>query len=459
MSTVFGLAFGVWGLSIGARPLDDNSFFTHLATGRLIIDSGVPTADPYSFTAAGEPWVVQSWLVSALWGLTERHLGLSGVQVTIALMTGALGVLTWMLTSRAKSLIPRVAICGLVLGVGEGIWTERPLLIGLLGLALVLLAADDRLDPRWLVPVMWIWVNSHGSFPLAVLALICLAVGARLDGQKPEVELRALAWSLGGIVLGVVGPLGPKVLLFPLNFVSQSEIFQHIIEWQSPSFTSIWSRLFLLQAVLAIVGLARRPSYRAAIPTAVFLAAALVALRNIPSASLVLALGMSTGLAELGSVDGRARSKAAAVGAVAMTLLGVLVVAMSLQGPQLELSSYPVVAYAWSEQQGLVGDDRRVATPDDVGNWLEGRLGSDADVFIDDRYDMYPAEVSEAYLSLLQGRPDWREALDDYEIDTVIWKADQPLVALLADDPSWRTAFNGDGWVVACRRGTSGCDE
>ena len=36
------------GALIGARPLRDNSFFTHLATGRLILAEGMPTADPYS---------------------------------------------------------------------------------------------------------------------------------------------------------------------------------------------------------------------------------------------------------------------------------------------------------------------------------------------------------------------------------------------------------------------------
>ena len=29
------------------RPISDNSFFTHVATGRIILDSGIPTTDPY----------------------------------------------------------------------------------------------------------------------------------------------------------------------------------------------------------------------------------------------------------------------------------------------------------------------------------------------------------------------------------------------------------------------------
>jgi len=36
---------------VAARPLTDNSFLTHLATGRLILDSGVPTSNPFLYSA------------------------------------------------------------------------------------------------------------------------------------------------------------------------------------------------------------------------------------------------------------------------------------------------------------------------------------------------------------------------------------------------------------------------
>ena len=53
VSTVVGGAFVVWGTAVGLIRLHDNSFLTHVATGRLILAHGVPTTDPYSFTAFG----------------------------------------------------------------------------------------------------------------------------------------------------------------------------------------------------------------------------------------------------------------------------------------------------------------------------------------------------------------------------------------------------------------------
>jgi hypothetical protein len=53
---LFALA---WGLRIGLQPLSDNSLLTHIATGRIIFDTGFPHSDPYLLPARTS-WVVQS---------------------------------------------------------------------------------------------------------------------------------------------------------------------------------------------------------------------------------------------------------------------------------------------------------------------------------------------------------------------------------------------------------------
>ena len=68
-------------------------------------------------------------------------------------------------------------------------------MIGLVLLGVTLLVAEERF-PAWvLLPVFWLWVNSHGSFPLGLVALACYALGRRLDGERRPPELRALAWA------------------------------------------------------------------------------------------------------------------------------------------------------------------------------------------------------------------------------------------------------------------------
>lgn len=457
LSTLFGAGIGIWGLSIGLRPLHDNSHFTHLATGRLILDGGIPSADPYSFTAPGEPWTVQSWLVSATLAGAERVIGVAGPQLFFGLVTGLLAVLVWALTRPARTLIPRLGIAALVLAVGEGVWSERPLMVGLVGVALVLLVIDGRLDPRWLLGVMWIWVNSHGSWPLAIGVVVCFALGRRLDGEQPKAELRVLWWTLGGILLGLVGPLGIRGLLFPLAPFAESRTFDFIVEWQSPSFGDLWARIYLLQIGLFVIALVRRPSYRNALPGIVFLAASLVASRNIAPASLVIGYAMAFGLADVGRLDGSPRNKVTGAGLSIMVAAAALLAALSVAGTTYNYESYPTALVAWADDTGIEIAGRRIVTQDFVGNWFEGRYGDEATVFIDDRYDMYPTEVVDDYTTLVVAGPRWSEVLDDHEAEAVIWEADQPLARVLGLDPEWRIAAQIDGWIYACRRGDSSC--
>ena len=151
--------------------------------------------------------------------------------------------------------------------------------------------AERGLPAPVLVPVFWIWVNSHGSFPLGLVALGCYALGSRLDGDRRPRELRALGWAIGGTVLGAVNPLGPVLLTFPLGLLGRQEALSAVLEWQSPSFATPYARAFLVLIMVAVVALVRRPSWRAAVPLVVFLALGLTAARNIPVAGAGRPLG------------------------------------------------------------------------------------------------------------------------------------------------------------------------
>jgi hypothetical protein len=394
-------------------------------------------------------------LASFVYGLLDSWGGLHAVGLLKGHTTATLAGLVWALTRPAKALAGRIIVAGLVLGVGTSVWAPRPLLIGLVLFAVTLLVAEGRI-PAWvLLPAMWVWVNSHGSFPLALVALACLALGRRLDGDTTTgPELRGMAWAAGGVAVGMINPLGPVLVLFPVRLLQRQEVLSQIIEWQSPSFSSGWTRLFLAQVLLAIVLLVRKPSYRAAIPLIVFVAAALLGVRNIALASIVLVPGMARGLTGLGSITGtEPRGKRVVVaGLVVIALVGGVLVSRSLEEPALDLRTYPVDALAWTDQAGWLDADVRMASQETVGNYIELVRGTEARVFIDDRVDMYPEEVVDDFLTVLRGRPGWREVLERREIDVVLWEANQPLSALLADDPSWRTVYADGTWIVACDR-------
>ncbi len=442
------------GWVIGLRQLTDNSFFTHLATGRIILDSGsVPSTDPYTFTAHGSSWLVQSWLASVLYATVERLGGATGLRLLMGATAAVLAALAWRLTRPAVSVVVRLALGAVFVAVGAGLWAERPLMLGLIALACVALAVDGGLDPRWLVPIGWVWVNVHGSFPLGIVYVVVIALGGRLDGRHPTKELRVLAWLAGGVLLGAVGPLGPAVLLFPVELLQRQEILQNVIEWRAPTFDSFSQRVFLLQLVLGVLALVRRPSYRDGLVVVVFGATALLGVRNLPVASLVFLPVLASAAPAWGTLRSRDRTPIAsaltAAGVVAAVLFGLV----RLEQRDFELRGYPIDALAYLRAHEVDLTAHHLASKDTVGNLMELLDGPRGEVFYDDRFDMFPDAVSQAHLSLVQDGPTLRSDLARYEIALILWDRTSATGQRLIVDPAWRVLYSDESWLVTCERG------
>lgn len=441
-------------LLIGLGPLNDNSFLTHLATGRLMwATHHIPHSDPYTFTVPGEGWVVQSWFASFLYGAADRWWGPGGLLVLVGITATIVGLLVWKLTQPAQSVLARLVIMVpiFIIGIDTG-WVERPLLFGLLALGLLLLAAEGRLDPRWLVPVMWFWVNSHGSFPLGLVAVALLALGRYMDGQSPKTELRALKWAGIGTLVAAINPLGPRLLVFPLELLRRQDVLSNVLEWQAPKFVHIGQRAFLAEVVLAIVLVARRPAWRTVLPLAVFTAAALLGARNVVIAGTVLVPGLAVGLAGISDFMGEERRPIFRPVVATLGLIGVLSMVVAAQGSVYSFKGYPVAAVSWAERNGLLDSGSRVVSRDYVGNYIEARYGTAVKVFLDDRYDLFPASVVDDFTLLNDGRIGWNDVLDKYQTSAVIWPTEQALAQLLADSPRWRVVYTDQEFLIALPR-------
>ena len=83
-----------------------------------------------------------------------------------------------------------------------------------------------------------------------------------------------------------------------------------------------------------------------------------------------------------------------------------------------------------------------------MGNYLEARYGRRGDVFIDDRFDMYPADVVDDYARALRGEPAGGRSSTDHETDVVLWARDCRSTELLTAGPDWQSAYDDQTWVV-----------
>ena len=456
LESLFVATFALLGLRMGLRPLGDNSLFIHLRTGLDLVRTGhVPRRDPYSFTSAGDPWVVQSWLASAAYGVAERLGGFSGVRVLQGLLYA---LLAWLVARLVRTGSPwRTALAGtLAIGLGLVYWPPRPLAFGLIAMAATVLVVERRRPWWWLVPIVWVWVNAHGSFVLGLGWLVLVAVGDRLDlGRAERDRPEVLPW-IGGFALGLVvaciNPLGPRLLVFPLVVVSRREAFAHVAEWRSPSFQGAAGVFTLLCLVGVVVVVARsRPPWRDVVPLAGFLVAALAAQRNLPMAGVVAApvLARCLGPGVAAAADRRPTVHLGIAGLLGA--LAVIFVARAATTPAFDLDGYPVRAAA------LLEPGARVATTDIAAGYLILERGDAARVLMDDRVDLHPVRLAEDYVRLLDGKPDALDLLDRYGAEAVVWETDTALHAQLAASGSgWRRVGVRDGWSVWVRDGSAG---
>ena len=461
LESLFVAVLVLFGFRLGVRPIADNSMFTHLRTGvDMVAGEGIPRVDPYSYTAAGRHWVVQSWLPEWTYGWAHR-LG-DGFELVVleqALLCALLALLIARLARAGSPL--RTAVAGAVaIGIGAPFWSPRPLLFGLVCMALVVTVVERRRSPWLLVPLVWLWVQSHGSFPLGLAWLGARAVGEWLDWRaRPHDTLRYVGWFVAGLGASVISPLGARLLLFPLTVGEKREAFMTIAEWKSPNFQSSAGRFSLLFLALALVLLVRfRVSWRDLVPVVGFLVASLLALRNLPVAAIVVAPVLGRALRRPEGYTGRPLSTAGPPApanarlhrALMATILALFVLfgASAFTTPPLRLRAYPVRAATYLDDQGLLAGPHRLAQQDFVGNYLTLRFGRTARVFVDDRVDMYPATVSEDYRELLGGTPESLGVLDRRGVDVVLWDRQLALATVLQVSGRWVQVLRYDDWVV-----------
>lgn len=451
----------VAGAASVSGPVSDNSLLVHVTTGLGILDSGsIPRSDPYSFTALGESWTVQSWLASVFYGLAERA---GGAQMVTALhmALAAAAVLAMGIVARSATMLGTLGVLIVPTVLAVLTWTQRPTLFGIAAFAAVVAIVHTKKSPWLLLPVMWLWVNTHGSFPIGLVWIAAVLAGSYLDQRRIDRGIsRYLGVGVLGALLGAINPLGPKILLFASELAGdRAESFEAIVEWQSPDFHSITGAIALLSMMAIIaVGFAGRVRWTYAVGVIGLIAASLYSARYLallPVAAVPLLKSLLEQMPMPATVsDEREARRDQVVAAVAMALIslvGVGFLARAFVQSPTDFEAYPVQAIDWMQNNGLLDENQRVAATDVTGCYLIWRYQGDVGVFIDDRVDMYPVEVSEAYRHLVNLDEPAGPTLDTYRIDHVVWPKDKPLANALVLDEGWTTVWESDDWLVSSR--------
>ena len=169
--------------------VSDGDTYWHLATGRWILaHHGVPTTDPFSYTAVGRRWVTMEWLSQVVMALFYDALGWGGLRLLIGLAAVATALL---LANRLRRTLPWHAA---MIVMAFSFWVllrhvlERPHMLALPILVLwtlKLLRAreQERMPSLWLLPLMVLWANLHASFLFGIVIACFFALEAFLAAK------------------------------------------------------------------------------------------------------------------------------------------------------------------------------------------------------------------------------------------------------------------------------------
>lgn len=465
-----------------AIPLWDSDFWWHIASGREIVQNGIPSVDPFGVFAAtdavrNDTVLKGQWLGQVvLFGLFDA----GGINAVIGFRVLVLLIcLSWVVW-RARLLGVRPLVLWPVLAVVAVMLThfggERPQLLSFLFAALFF-AVLDRVEHApvesrhqrwlWVLPVITVlWANSHGGVLLGV-ALLGLWSGLKLLDARclRQEKIRWCVATLIVVLASLATPNGLQTYLYLLNLegsVLQSRTSEYVSAFQLYTLGHVWPQLWVavyyLLAAGAVLMLARQRRW-IALALVLFLAAISVSsFRYFIFFVIIAAPYVASGLQ--GFVTNQrlinSRSMTIAHGLLMALLLGLLVTGVVqnkvFRGGVLE-QKYPVAMADFVASKGLHG---RSFNNMEWGGYLLWRLSPQVKMYIDGR--MLDQTRFPPYTHILWATPQGIQMFEREDFQLVIMPHHgrydpqrYKLIDYLRTRPEWRLVYADAKGVVFTR--------
>jgi hypothetical protein len=221
--------------------LGDPDVYWHIAVGRDIWRAGaLPHFDEYSHTFRGHAWIAKEWLSQLILSSAYSLGGWRGVATLAAAIVALTYVLLFLALARSFRLAVALGVATLAWAFSMGHFIARPqifadplIVVWIAGLAS---AVDRRAQPSfWLLPVMTLWANLHGSFTIGLALAAALAaegVFAAAVDARPKIARHWAIFLLAALACACVTPYGYQPLLMTLHVFVGNEALQYVWEWR-----------------------------------------------------------------------------------------------------------------------------------------------------------------------------------------------------------------------------------
>ena len=421
--------------------LNDSDTYWHIRAGEWMLSHGqVLRADPFSYTAANAPWHTQEWLAEILMALGWRG-GWPGVHLLFAVAAALTAAVTAHAVRKRVDFLPALVAVVLGLACVTGSLLARPHVLSLPLLAiwtagLVAAREEDRTPPFWLIAVIPLWANLHGSFAFGLALAGALAVEAVILSST-----RVKAALLWGLFCGLacasalLTPFGIEGLLFPFK-LSGMQSLAHIGEWQPADFSTLSPFALALLAAMFVLGTGKVtvPPLRLALVLGLVAIAAMHS-RHQMLLGIVAPMLLAPSLAK--SWPAREEKAQPLFAALAMILLAVAAVSR-LMLPVTRGDDDVTPATALAHVPRFV---REMPVLNDYA-FGGALIWNEVRPFIDSRADLYGDIFLRNYAVITSPDKDaLAAALTFHHVRWTIFQREAPVVKLLDAMPGWRRHY------------------
>jgi hypothetical protein len=457
------------------RPIRPFDYFWALVQGRATMQlGGIARENLFLHTLPPEaPFFNQAWLGQLILFAGQALAGHTLNLVLLGFLLVAALVVSMNAALRTGALPIHVALVALLslplIGLGSGVRTQ---MFAYPCFALVfrhLLLAGPRASWRDLGVVLLavaVWANVHGSFVLAP-ALIAIR-GVLRTAQRPPA-----GWSrpaiAGNAVLEfalvfaatAVNPRGPALYTYVSGIADAVQVARgtNVTEWQPLSFLDplAWVLLGAIGVSVVLAAARRERVERAALSAFLALSlASFVSQRFLTWAAFAALAALPPLLRPKSFTPPAARRGSAWLNASLVVGLAAVTLASLPGGPVFDVfarSTHLPYANARSlstevplrtmERLAREGYPGRIFHHQAIGGALEWVLAERRPTpvsFVDQRFELTPANLWHDYFVIALARPGFRQLLDRYEIGTLLIdeRENRPLVEAMTRDTAWR---------------------
>lgn len=457
----------------GLRTVTHSGFWTHLAIGRDIAESGLPREDLWSFTQAGAPWVAVSWLYDVL---IHMLFGIGGAWlvtlVHVAAVVAAVGV-TGRLVREMCNPAPMAFSFLLAAWLLSYQFVIAPAVF-VLWLPPLFLYIFSRVRSPWrmaaiLLPLQLLWTNLHGSFWLGPALALLTAIQWQLDNDR-AIRTRAIGYfalAVGLLIATVVNPYGLGLHAHVLQYRGAAGA---MTEWISP-FAAQFSYpmtgwLVILLLVVGGLGLLTLKQRLPVVWTVLAVVSVFAALRATPLILFMSILALPFLCLSMQAIADIAKDvfkKLEEERAQSIRMTMAAIAALLIVGTMISIVSgryYRKSGSASSFGLGLRDDvyisgavelmqrpdfPERCMNMAADGGYIRWHA-PDQPLYIDQRRGVYPGEFTREWLEAVLGDADaWKKAVDQQRIDALVlngcWTGSGGTLRYAAERDDWRLLY------------------